>query len=245
MDKESRTIVATALGAGITVVLPFLRIHPLIALLVGVATFFFARDRIPITPSLEEQHREKLSAGQSEGAVAQHSAPSSQELLIRQGATAAERFEALSQQIPSASVAGTVRETAELVREIFKDFVEDPDDMRLPASQAFLQTNLNRAVRLVEVYAKLSNLPFPPSESDPKRHQERKRSLMDAEDTIELTRQGFKALLAECQDNDLRQLDMDSHVLTRMLEDRFPQLIDAERQAMEEQKIREQDKETS
>lgn len=230
MDKDTRNIIATSLAAVVVIALPFFRIHPLIALLFGTATFFVAKDRIPVTPALEGEEREGLPPGQAQG-----HAPTPQELLVQQGAQAAQRFRELSEQIPSPKVADTVSEIGQLVRDIFKDFEEDPEDLRLPASQSFLHTNLDRAVRLVDVYAKLSTLPFPPPETEPVRYEERQRSLMEAEDTIELTRQGFQALLAECQDNDLRQLDMDSHVLTRMLEDRFPQLMAAERQAMEEQ----------
>ncbi len=237
MDKDTRNIITTAVAAAITVALPFFRVHPLIALLFGVASFFVVRDLLPLSPQIEEGDSPEPGLGQNSadgGAPALESANTP--LAVAEQAAA--RFAELAQAIADTATARNVNEISRLVRRLVQDFREDPEDLRLPAAQTFLNTNLDRALRLVETYTRLSNMEFPPDANDP-HSAERERSLRDAEEAIELTRQGFLALLTECHENDRRQMDMDSHVLTRMLEDRFPQLAEAERQAMEQQRKQE------
>lgn len=224
MDKDTRNIVTTAVAAVVTVALPFLRVHPLVALLFGVASFYVVRDIIPLTPQLEEEDVPQLPPRDQQ-------AP---EDPLAPAERSARRFHQLADSIAKQGTAATVREIAHLVERLVQDFREDPDDLRLPAAQTFLHTNLERALRLVESYARLSAMEFP-VDADDSRSKDRQHSLREAEETIELTRQGFLALLTECQENDLREMNMDSHVLTQMLEDRFPQLVEAERRAMEQQ----------
>lgn len=227
MDKDTRNIVATAVAAVVTLALPFLRVHPLVSLLFGVAAFFVAKEAIPASEKLESGGSSQLTPGEVDELDATH-AP----LAI--AARAAASFHEQASRIRRAETAETVREIASTVEKLIQDFRDDPSDLKLPAAQTFLNTNLDRALRLVETYARLSSMEFPQGQNQ--RSEERKRSLHEAEEAIELTLQGFQALLSECQDNDLRQMDMDSHVLTQMLEDRFPQLAAAERQALEQQK---------
>ena len=212
MDKSSRTTIALIAAAAICIVLPFLRLHPLIALLFGVATFFLIRDVLPRSPE-GSKNDGKIFTDIDVEAV---DASSAREVLLEKGNKVAERFESLARDIAKSDVAENVRRIADLVRQLFKNFTEDPDDLNLPASQTFLQTNLERSLRLVEGYVRISGLAI---------KAENENSIRDAEEAISLTRQGFEALLVQCQENDLRQLDMDSHVLTRMIESRFPHLI--------------------
>lgn len=230
MNKDTRNIVATAVGAIVTVALPFLRLHPLIALLFGVAAFFVARDAIPVSPKLKKgsSTSPELDGGSGENN------PAAEEKSLAFAAWTANRFKETAERIADAETASTVNEIARLVEALVENFRQDPGDLRLPAAQTFLHTNLDRALRLVESYARLSAMDAPPAGED-QRHAERQRSLRDAEEAIRLTRKGFQALLTECQENDLRQMDVDSHVLTQMLEDRFPQLADAEQRALKEQ----------
>jgi len=228
MDKDTRNIVTTAIAAAVTVALPFLRVHPLVALLFGVAAFFLAREVIPVSESLESGESDSLP--ETTGQVVELDATNAP---LAVAARAATRFRESAEGIEREATAETVREIARTVDQLIQDFREDPADLKLPAAQTFLNTNLDRALRLVETYARLSSMePLP--ELDP-RARDRQRSLSEAEEAIEMTLQGFQALLGECQDNDLRQMDMDSHVLTQMLEDRFPQLAAAERRALERQ----------
>lgn len=233
MDKETRNIITTAVAAAVTVALPFFRVHPLIALLFGVASFFVVRDLLPLSQQIERKDSPELRPGADNGEKAA-SAPETVESPLNMAEQAAAQFAELAQAISDRATARNVDEISRLVRRLVQDFREDPEDLRLPAAQTFLHTNLDRALRLVESYTRLSNMEFPPDANDP-HSAERERSLRDAEEAIELTRQGFLALLTECHENDRRQMDMDSHVLTRMLEDRFPQLAEAERRAVEQQ----------
>jgi hypothetical protein len=213
MDKNTRNTVAVAVAAVVCVILPFLRLHPLIALLFGVATYFLVRDVLP----LSRPEKEIVAEDEEESSEVLEVLDRQLQELLHKGNALAARFDALAGEITRSETAEDVGQIASLVRRLFKNFAEDPEDLDIPASQTFLNTNLDRALRLVESYVKLSRQPLRP---------EQERSLRDAEEAIGLTRHGFEALLAECQENNLRQLHMDSRVLSRMIESRFPHLLE-------------------
>ena len=209
MDKDTVNIIATATGAIITAALPFVRVHPLVALLFGVAAFFIVREL------LTRRTPEKRPAVSPE--PRETSLHDDQELvaLVEQ---AARRFELLSRNMEPERTAHVARDIGRIVHALGTHFKENPSDMRLPAMQNFLYANLDHALRLVETYSKFSGRDASALPAT------QKRILHDAAEAINLTQQGFQALLEECRANDLLRMEAEALALTEMLAERFPHL---------------------
>lgn len=137
---------------------------------------------------------------------------------LREHASAV-RFQEQAQGESEAEASAEIEEIAGLTARIFANFEQDPGDLNLPVARTFLAQTLPRAERLVAAYAKLSESCQAVGEGCAET-----QALEDARQALPVIRQGFAEVLRRCQENDLRQLDLDTHVLTRLLAAKFPEL---------------------
>lgn len=211
MSGEKRNLVSLGATLGAALLLPFLRIHPIYALVIGVGVYFLLRRIIPLKVSDEEQEY-CPGCGVSVAYMKE---------LQEFGEQAVIAVSRQARVITDKGVSELVWEISDILEKIFKNFADDPKDLHLSAVQTFLRTNLERAIRIIETYAQLQSEPM-------KNRQEEQERLAEAEKAIRVIRDGFTELLRHCREDNLKQLDMDSHVLSKMLTYTFPEIKEKE-----------------
>ncbi len=213
MDKDTRNIIATATGAALTMGLPFLRVHPLIALLFGLAGFFLVRQILPVREPGEEERPTALPP---------ELLPALQKRVLQEGSQTAAHLDGLAGQIQRRETAAAVQDIARLIRAIGAELQDNPQALASAETLDFLQDNLQRARELVGSYARIATTRAPEPSKEPRLEAERQRTLQSAEETIERLRRGFAELLQECMENNLRLLQEKARQLSGLLEEQFP-----------------------
>ena len=207
MEKDTRDFYTIGAGLAVAVGMVFLRIPPHLCIISGGLVWYGLRCLIP--RKLSDQEIEyKPGTGVSVAYMNE---------IQAMGRDAVVHLSRLARRISKENVAQAVWDISDIVEQIFKNFEDDPADVTLAVSQTFLNINLSRAMRIVETYASLNGNTLDNGDA---------KTLAEAEEAITIIRSGFQEVLAQCRADNLRQLDHDSRVLTKMLEIKFPKLAE-------------------
>ncbi len=130
------------------------------------------------------------------------------ELIIEQGYAKADQIQALADQLDARpSIQWEVQEISIVVREIFENFVDDPEDIQ--QARSFIRHDLDDAIKLIQTYTKIVT-----SKLSAENHDER---IAIAESSIISVRESFQKLQLDLLENDLLDLEVQSKTLKSVL----------------------------
>ncbi len=188
-QNANRYIYPLLAGALATIIVLFMLDDRLVASMAGIGVAVISSLIVFIT---QRAKKPKIAEGD--------------ELIIEQGHAKADKIQTLAAQLDDRpSMQWEVEEISNVVRDIFQNFVDDPEDIK--QARAFIRHDLDDAIKLIETYIRVVKS---------KLNQEDER-ITAAENSIINVRESFQKLQVDLLENDLLDLEIQSKTLKSVL----------------------------